>query len=203
MVFEDGREEEATEVVSAARKNCAEAAESSLEGVPEVEEAGGGDPPNKADGAGESASDDSAAAAAAAAGKARLLEYRSPRGAEGKTGGETLYACLGNDVSKFIIFLESAVARGEGGCEDGAGDTDLYVAGGEGAVAGGTERRITVSTVEVLDEAIQQSLRELWEGGRLLSQERDAANVLRGQEVRSFDCGRYSMVFLENINKQV
>lgn len=179
VVFEDGREEEATKVVSTARLKRAEtAADSSAEGVPEAEEAG------------ESASEDRAAAAPA--GKARLLEYRAPCDAPGETGGETRYACLGDDVAKFIIFLESAVARGERGCDDSAGDADLDVSGGGGAVAGGTERRITVSTVEVRDEGIQQSLRELWKEGRLLSQERDAANVLRGQEVRSFDgvrCG--------------
>lgn len=116
-------------------------------------------------------------------GQVRLLEYRAPRGAEDEQGG-TRYASLGDDVSKFITFLESPVARGGRN-----GDADeLDVAAGAGAGAGGTaakgtERRIFASTVDVGEDGVQQRLRVLWEEGRLLSQERDAANVLRGQEV--------------------
>lgn len=110
-------------------------------------------------------------------GKVRLLEYRAPPGAEGERG-ETRYASLGDDVSKFITFLESPVARG---CRDGDAD-ELNVAAGAGPA---TDRRIFASSVEVGEGEGQQSLKELWREGRLLSQERDAANVLRGQEVRA------------------
>lgn len=120
-------------------------------------------------------------------GTAQLLEYRAPPAAGGEKG-ETLYASLGDDVSKFIIFLESAVARGQSPSESSVVDEDgvrLDLAGGAAAAAGGLERQIFVSTVEVGDEGVERMLQALWSGGRLLSQERDAMDVLRGQEVRA------------------
>ena len=118
-------------------------------------------------------------------GKVRLLEYRAPPSGTGGERGETRYASLGDDVSKFITFLESPVARGIR--EGDPDELDVAVGAGVGAAeesaAAGTERRIFASTVEIGEEELQQSLKELWREGRLLSQGRDAANVLRGQEV--------------------
>lgn len=123
-------------------------------------------------------------------GKVRLLEYRAPPPVAGGERGETQYASLGDDVSKFITFLESPIARG---LREGDADEmlDLTAGTGAGATAGaagrtaaaGTERRIFASTVEIGEEGLQKSLKDLWWEGRLLSQERDAVNVLRGQEV--------------------
>eukprot|EP00904_Undaria_pinnatifida_P004953 jgi/Undpi1/1588/HiC_scaffold_11.g04978.m1 len=51
------------------------------------------------------------------------------------------------------------------------------------AAAGGRwAGQIEVSAVEVADEGVQQDLQALWEEGKLLSQERDATEVLRGRE---------------------
>lgn len=174
----------------------------------------------------------------------RLLEYRyrSP-------GGEIeRFASIGGDVSKFSLFLDSAVSRGlleppaawrtpnlatmadTMGAVDGEtqlapgvmptegllpwGDSHGMDNHGEAhvseraselrsdaeaaaaLVAAGTENptaiaegrwaaHISVSTVEIADEGVQESLKELWKAERLLSQERDVTDVLRGGEVRT------------------
>ncbi|CAM9299846.1 unnamed protein product [Scytosiphon promiscuus] len=119
-----------------------------------------------------------------------LLEYRAPPAADGEQG-EALYASLGDDISNFIVFLESAVARGES-VRDSSGvekdETGLHPAAGAGeevpaAGAGAKQKgQILVSTLEVGDEGAERRLRALWTEGKLLSQERDAVDVLRGQE---------------------
>lgn len=198
-----------------------------------------------------------------------LLDYRPPPPPLGESRGVDRFASLGGDASKFAIFLDSAVARGElepppppvppipgaaadvgrgeaaraearrgegvalagappfMSVEDGARQEDREVdtrdpqhaavaAGGRGAgakgkgeglpepkpaaeakpvaaidaacaIASGGGRwatRITASTLEVTDEGAKESLQALWKQGRMLSQEGDATNVLRGEEVR-------------------
>ena len=165
-------------------------------------------------------------------GTVRLLEYRSPRGESER------FVSIGGDVSKFALFLDSAVGRGvlepptvrmpdDGGGMDGEAATvgvaptggrrssdnslgrrdryeeegnlarvsdigsDAATAEGELAPAeshaamaeGRWATWITASTVEVSDERVQESLKELWKAERLVSQERDATNVLRTGEV--------------------
>ncbi|CAN0091109.1 unnamed protein product [Ectocarpus sp. 8 AP-2014] len=105
-------------------------------------------------------------------GQARVLECRM----ETVCGGETLYACLGDDVSKFTVFLESAVARGLG--------DELGHRGAESSSAaeGVAKRQVVAKTVDLVDEGVKQGLETLWKEGRLLSQESDPADVLRGRE---------------------
>ncbi|CAN0154893.1 unnamed protein product [Ectocarpus fasciculatus] len=91
-------------------------------------------------------------------------------------GGETLYACLGDDVSKFTVFLESAVARG---LSDELGHMEGELAS---AAEGMAKRQVVATTVELEDEGVKQRLETLWKEGRLLSQESDPADVLRGRE---------------------
>lgn len=167
-------------------------------------------------------------------GTLRLLEYRyrSPRGEIER------FASIGSDVSKFALYLDSAVLRGlleppaalrtpnaatvthtmgavEGEKQSvprvtptggllprGDRQREAYVsesdvkAAAAASVAPGTENltaiaegrwaaHISISTVNVADEGIQESLKELWKAERLLSQERDATDVLRDGEVRT------------------
>lgn len=55
---------------------------------------------------------------------------------------------------------------------------------GDEAAGGRWASRITVSTVNTTDESVQDSLQGLWKEGKLLSQDRDVTDVLRGEEVR-------------------
>lgn len=119
-------------------------------------------------------------------GQARVLECHMPTVAE----GETLYACLGDDVSKFTVFLESAATRG---LSDEVGHRGAESAS---AAEGMAKRQVTAKTVELADEGVKQGLETLWKEGRLLSQESDPADVLRGREVRHGSSGRRGRVAL-------
>lgn len=190
-----------------------------------------------------------------------LLDYRAPG------PGSARFASLGTNLSKFAIFLDTAVSGGQleppavgsvqGVNGDGAPgadvgglngfpdeglhlratdwqrgeDTVLVVEDGVEAANAAAEKvkngtgsasgarvsaveaaeaatvaaaaanvaasggrwaaKIATSTVEVKDEGIQESLKALWADGRLLSQESNATDVLRGGEVCGmlFWCG--------------
>lgn len=96
------------------------------------------------------------------AGGANKGQHDSPRNT-GKTG-----------VSAEVEALEAEMKK--------AAAATLAAAGGSRWASG-----IMASTVEIADEAIQKRLQTLWEQGRLLSQEQDARDVLRGREVRCED----------------
>ncbi|CAB1109414.1 unnamed protein product [Ectocarpus sp. CCAP 1310/34] len=104
--------------------------------------------------------------------QARVLECRM----EAVGGDETLFACLGDDFSKFTVFLESAVARGLSD-ELGHRGAESY-----SAAEGVAKRQVVANTVDLADEGVKQGLETLWKEGRLLSQESDPADVLRGRE---------------------
>lgn len=184
-------------------------------------------------------------------GTLRLLEYRyrSP-------GGEIeRFASIGDDVSKFALYLDSAVLRGlleppaafrtpnaatvtyTMGTVDGENQSVSRVTPTEGllprgdhhgeayvpesdvkaaaaSVAARTKNltaiaegrwaaHISISTVDIANEDVQEGLKELWKAERLLSQERDATDVLRDGEVRTktgVDLFRVLVVFLKSIN---
>ncbi|CAM9361779.1 unnamed protein product [Discosporangium mesarthrocarpum] len=115
----------------------------------------------------------------------KLMEFRTPDGER--------FASLGVDESIFSIFLD-LVARGRHGqVKDlegtggwsarglngapSSGDGTTQLAAGEDLKTPG----ITVSDVDLSDEATKEDLQQLWRAGRLLSQDRDAAEILRGK----------------------
>lgn len=82
---------------------------------------------------------------------------------------------------------EQRIDDGEGEVSEAAASVKAWLAATTAAVAGEAGRwasQVVVSAVDVADTEVKDTLQGLWTEGRLLSQDRDAADVLSGREVK-------------------